>query len=134
LEAVADAFPAWLDAIVSRESIVRFGKVMGEKPEELEFVQVEAHQFKSANGWMAFWASFKTRPSNVGMVVFGAYENEGNSHWASLHRNGPLAISLHQVYPLASGVKLMGTLTTDKGPETPFSAELGAAKVQMNQP
>jgi hypothetical protein len=120
----AEKLPESVDAIVSRESIVQFGKIMAASPDELEFVQQESKLFDAGKGCTAYYATFKTRPSEFGMVVFGAYLNDTESYWASTYRKGPMSILLGAATAVEGGMEIRGGISTDADPNMPFKAVL----------
>lgn len=124
LPTLPEKAPDWLEAIVSRESIVAFGKLMATAPEEIEFVQEQSIIYEAQDHWQAFAVHFKTRPSNMGILVFGAYIDEQHTYWHSISRKGPITFTPTKVTPAETSVTLQGRMTTDTGSEAPFSIEL----------
>lgn len=103
-------FPDWLEAIISRESIVIFAsKVLEAMPEEVEFVQAGQTHLDGGTGWKAFTVTFNTRPSNATILVYGAYENEENSYWASDYSAGAAGMRINGLEAMDGGVKMMGS-------------------------
>lgn len=128
LAEVKEPMPAWLDAIISRESIVAFGKVMAQNPDELEFLQKEAHLLDAGGGLKAFWTSFSTRPSDGTIIVWGAYTSEKEVYWASMNRKGQVDFLISSAQMQQGGVRIDGAMTSDSGPNTAYRSEIKATE------
>jgi hypothetical protein len=130
LTAVAGTMPEWLDQIISRESIVRFGNpILQEMPDEVEFVQTGSTLYDAGDNLFAFVVTFSTRPSNVSMVVYGGYMDEERSYWASQSSKDKLEMSLKGAKATTDGVELHGEWTGAK--TVPFKANLTKAKTTL---
>lgn len=120
-------YPEWLDAIVSRESIVSFAsQVLSQMPEELEFVQSSQQHYSAPDGWSAFKVMFNTRPSNGTIFVYGAYRDEEHSFWTSEFSKEPVSLQVMAVVPGEGGVAIHG-LRDDQ----PFKVDLDKEKVKV---
>lgn len=124
--------PAWLDAIVSRESIVAFGKLMAMAPDETEFVQKSALEVAGAEGWKGFHVLFDTRPSGGSILVFGGYKDEQNVYWHSSQRLGAITYQPSSVAPVADGLAIEGVMTNAAGTDAPFRAALSKTAVRLS--
>lgn len=125
--------PDWLDQIVSRESIVLFAKgILNSMPDEVEFVQSSSTHYDGPDGWKAFCVAFSTRPSEASMVVYGAYQDEQRSYWASTTDKGKMSMALKAAAAKDNGVELWGESTLgDKA--TPFHAVLAKSSTTVEQ-
>ena len=131
LPAHGTKLPAWLDAIVSRESIVAFGKMMAVAPDETEFVQKSALEVAGADGWKGFHVLYDTRPTGGTILVFGGYKDEQNVFWHSSFRVGMLNYLPSSVAPQADGLRIEGVMTNAAGADTPFRADLQKTAVSL---
>lgn len=127
----ATKLPAWLDAIVSRESIVAFGKLIAAAPDETEFVQKAALEVSGSDGWKGFHVLFDTRPTGGTILVFGGYKDEQNVFWHSSQRLGVLNYMPSSVAPAVDGLRIEGVMTNAAGTDTPFRAELGKTALRL---
>ncbi len=133
LTAATGTLPDWLDQILSRESIVLFANgILATMPDEVEFVQSGSTLYDGPEGWKAFVVNFNTRPSNAGMIVYGAYLNEEQSYWASQSDKGKLAMTLKTVKGMDKGAELGGEWTQGAKP-VPFSAVLTKSATTIAQ-
>lgn len=124
LTTATGTLPDWLDQIVSRESIVLFtNSILATMPDEVEFVQSGSTLYDGPDGWKAFVVNYETRPSNAGMIVYGAYLNEDQSYWASQSDKGKLDMTLKTVKAVDKGAELWGEWTQGAKP-VPFHAIL----------
>lgn len=124
LTVATGTLPDWLDQILSRESIVLFAQgVLATMPDEVEFVQTGSSLYDGPEGWKAFVVNYSTRPSEAGMVVYGAYLSEDQSYWASQTDKAKLAMTLKTVKAADQGVELWGEWTQGPNPQ-PFHATL----------
>ena len=133
LTANQSPLPDWLDQIVSRESIVLFAKgILNSMPDEVEFIQSGSTHYDGPDGWKAFAVAFSTRPSEASMVVYGAYQDEQRSYWASTTDKGKMTMALKAAAPKDGGVELWGESTLgDKA--APFHAVLAKASTTVEQ-
>lgn len=105
-----DSYPGWLDAIISRESIVAFAsQVLAEMPDELEFVQSSQKHYVGPDNWKVFKVLFSTRPSNANIFVYGAYQSEEQSYWVSELSKEPVSMQMKAVAPGENGAVVQGT-------------------------
>jgi hypothetical protein len=135
LSASDEKFPDWLDAIISRESIVLFAqRVLSEMPEEVEFVQSGQQHMTGPDGWKAFSVQFNTRPSNANLIIYGGYMNENDSWWASDYTKGSTSIDWTHISKSDNGVMLHGAGHYD-GEENAynFSADIGKKSVALKR-
>ncbi len=103
LTMIGEPFPTWLDAIISRESIVMFAnKILAEMPEELEFVQTSQQHYQAPQAWRGFKVLFTTRPSNVNIFIMGAYKDEENVYWMSLVERDAISVGIENIMPIIS--------------------------------
>jgi hypothetical protein len=135
LQVAADKFPGWLDAIISRESIVLFAqKVLGEMPEEVEFVQTGQKHYQGPDGWKAFYVHFNTRPSNAHLVIYGGYKDENQAWWSSGFNKSAIDIDWSSIAPSENGVLLHGSGYYGGAPNTyTFAADLGKKAVSLKR-
>jgi hypothetical protein len=132
LQTQATQLPAWLDAIVSRESIVAFGKLIATAPDETEFVQRAALEVPGKDGWKGFHVLFDTRPAGGTILVFGGYKDEQNVFWHSSQRLGMLNYLPSSVAPTADGLRIEGVMTNASGKDTPFRADLSKTALRLS--
>lgn len=130
-----EKFPDWLDAIISRESIVLFANtVLSQLEEEVEFVQAGQQHYAGPEGWKAFHVQFNTRPSNANMVIFGAYKSESESYWGSDFSKLPLNMTWTNAAPSEMGVQLLGNgYYGGEDKAATFSADLGKEALRLNR-
>jgi|GEM_PF-5345861 len=127
LKLSSNPVPAWLDAIISRESIVMFAsEVMVTMPDEVEFVQATQKHYEGSDGIFAFKTLFTTRPSNANIFIYGAYTAEDNVYWTSEVR--PEATSLAMDHASATD---NGMLVSGKFGEKAFVVSLEKEAVTM---
>ncbi|MEM7037580.1 MAG: hypothetical protein AAF570_11425, partial [Bacteroidota bacterium] len=126
--------PAWLEAIISRESIVIFAsRVLSEMPDEVEFIQAgQSHYSTADESWKAFVTTFTTRPSNAYITIYGAYADEDKSYWAShFSKDGPLNIEIMDAAPTEGGVILKGIRNVGNNAQEAYEAELKKASTSI---
>ena len=143
LSAIGEPYPSWLDAIISRESIVIFAnKILAEMPEEVEFVQTNQRHYQAPEAWRGFKVLFTTRPSNVNIFIMGAYKDEESVYWMSTVEKEPLSVGIENIMEIMSdnsaqmsqddqvqsGVMLMGKMG-----DAPFTAYIEKEKVQLDR-
>lgn len=111
LSPVDAKLPEKVDAILSRESIVIFSqRIMEEMPDEMEFSQVSQQVFAGPDNWNAFMVRYITRPGNVNMVIFGAYQGENQILWGSDLGNATEDYAFTAIAPADGGVDLFGKM------------------------
>jgi predicted small secreted protein len=135
LSVVGEKFPDWLDAIISRESIVLFAqKVLGAMPDEVEFVQSGQKHYQGPEGWRAFYVHFNTRPSNANLVIYGGYQNENKVWWSSGFSKSGIDMEWSHIAPSDNGILLQGSGYYGGSPNTyEFSADLGKKAVVLKR-
>ncbi|HHG84161.1 MAG TPA: hypothetical protein ENJ82_05365 [Bacteroidetes bacterium] len=128
-------FPDWLDAIISRESIVLFAnKVLSSMSEEVEFVQSGQQHLTGPDGWNAFYVHFNTRPSNGQMVIFGGYKSETEVYWGSDFGANAISMAWTRIAPSEMGVELMGTGYYGGQDKTAtFEVDLGEEAIKLKR-
>lgn len=128
LSLLQEGYPEWLDAIISRESIVIFAsKILSEMPEEVEFVQTTQKHYMASDDWKGFKVLFTTRPSNVNIFIMGAYQTEDNPVWMSVIEKEAISVGLESIAPDGEGVMLKGKMG-----EKPFAASLKKESVSLD--
>lgn len=120
LSEIGEGYPEWLDAIVSRESIVVFAsQILAQMPDEVEFVQTTQKHYQASDAWRGFKVLFTTRPSNVNIFILGAYQSEDEVYWMSLIEKEPKSFGLEFIGPKGKGIVVKGKIGND-----PFEANI----------
>lgn len=105
--------PGWLEAIISRESIVLFATgILSISADEAEFAQQEQVQYSTEGGLNGFHVRFTTRPNNYTMVIYGVYSNQNDLNWATYSGAGDQTLILKH---LGSGPEIYGTISAIEG-------------------
>ena len=105
--------PGWLEAIISRESIVLFANgILSVSPDEAEFAQQEQVQYETEGGMKGFHVRFTTRPNNYTMAIYGIYTNQDDLKWATFSGAGDQNFILKHI---KEGPEAYGSLSAIEG-------------------
>ncbi len=129
LTEIGEGYPQWLDAIVSRESIVVFAtQILAQMPDEIEFVQTIQKHYQGADAWRGFNIQFTTKPSNVNILILGAYQNEDKSYWMSMVEKEAISLRLEHIAPEEESVVVKGSIN-----DTPFVTTIQKERVKLQR-
>ncbi len=129
LSEIGEGYPEWLDAIVSRESIVIFAsQILAQMPDEVEFVQTTQKHYQADDAWRGFKVLFTTRPSNVNIFILGAYQSEDEVYWMSMVEKEAVSLGLEYIVPAEEGVTIKGKLG-----DNPFATTIQKETVTLER-
>lgn len=127
LKLSANPVPEWLDAIISRESIVVFAsQIMAEMPNEVEFVQSTQKHYEGSDGVFAFKTLFSTRPSNANIFIYGAYTAEDNVYWTSMVKKDAISLAMDHASNEENSMFISGKIG-----ERPFAVSIEKEMVTL---
>lgn len=126
------AVPPWLEAILSRESIVVFWqRIVQQNPDESEFLQKEMKQYSGDSPWTGYYVKYRTRPGNHTMIIYGAYQNQDNAFWTSHADTGSVSFSLMGIKELEGRPVLYGDMSVGQDVKQFSTSWTNDGKVKM---